>query len=77
MRQPRIKLINRFGNTIPTRVPKEANKNLLDALIIRRSNGLSTSLKVTEGWRLLLRTNGWKQSLEEIKKRPRREDSGI
>lgn len=71
VKQPRIKLVNMFGNSTPVRVPDKMVQEIRKALGDRCKNGLTRkSLKDTDGFRLLMRTDGFRSGLEEIRRRP-------
>ncbi len=63
-------------NTIPTRIPAKIYKDLDRALEDRFRNGLISrkDLKIVEGFRLLGRTQGYQQSLNELRLKPKKED---
>jgi hypothetical protein len=63
-------------NSIPVKIPKDVYDDINKALKVRLDNGLISmdKLRMTEGFRLLRRTNGYQESLKELKIRPKVED---
>ena len=57
-------------NSIAVKIPKEVYEDIDKALKIRLSKGLisSSKLRMTEGFRILRRTKGYHQSIEEMTK---------
>ena len=64
------------AKTIPTRIDKDLIKDLENALSIRYKNNLISrkDFKLTEGFRLVRRTPGWKMALNDLMTKPKKED---
>lgn len=57
-------------NSIAVKIPKEVYEDIDKALKIRLNKGLisSSKMRMTEGFRLLRKTNGYHKSIEEMTK---------